>query len=297
MRVMVTGSAGFLGRHFVAELMKRNHFVHTCDTTIGFGLGLLVETRERYDLVVHCAAMAPHRTAIDTNPYTAVYNRKLDVMLFDWVIRTQQRHVLYVSSAAVYHDVRHPELGGDVMQFAGTPFGLKEAWGWGAAEAVDPYGETKRAGERMAEIASRDGVQVTVVRPFSGYGYDQSVDFPFGAFLQRAVQRADPFDVWGSATQVRDFIHVDDIVNGALELVDRKIGGPVNLCTGQPTALGDLAQLFIDAVGYHADIRVDRDAPLGVDARVGDPTQLQQFYTPKWTIEAGVAQAVKARIR
>ena len=104
-----------------------------------------------YDLVIHAAAWLPHRVAIDTQPATLVYNQTLDAVLFDWAIRTRQRHVLYLSSCAA------------------------------ADDQPDSYGLLKLTGERMAEQARAAGLNVTVVRPYSGYGEDQSEDFPFGA--------------------------------------------------------------------------------------------------------------------
>ena len=72
----------------------------------------------------------------------------------------------------------------------------------------------------LAYHGKRLGVPVTIVRPFSGYGPDQDTTYPFTAFAERAARRADPFDVWGDGQQVRDFVHVTDIVNATLALVD-----------------------------------------------------------------------------
>ncbi len=299
-RALITGHAGFLGRHFKQELERRGWVVRGIDVAAPFAWGtpndaLQVFTnyalRQKFDLIIHCAARSPHRKAIDENPACAAYNQLLDAAMFNWAIETKQPHVLYISSSAVYsHELRHPTLGG---RWTEVPVdGFPESMGFLYAP-FDSYGATKRSGEQLADVARRCGVAVTVVRPFSGYGPDQSADFPFGAFLKRAISRADPFVIWGDADQRRDFVHVDDVVNGSLALVERGVPGPINICTGVATSMRELAQLMIDKVGYESYISVDRDAPLGVHYRVGDPSFLHQFYTPRWSIEAGVEQAVR----
>src|SRR6185369_16127194 len=176
-RALVTGSMGFIGRHFWNELPRRGWEVDVCDIKAGPGvMELFGRSTNRYDLVVHAASRSPHRVAIDTQPASHIYNQLLDAAMFDWVVRTKQGRVLYLSSCA-------------------------------AADAEpDAYGLLKLTGERMAVQARAAGVPVTVVRPYSGYGEDQSEDFPFRAFVERARRREDPFDVWGDGKQVRDWI-------------------------------------------------------------------------------------------
>ena len=158
------------------------------------------------------------------------------------------------------------------------------------------YGQVKIMGETLAEAYRAQGGTVTVVRPFSGYGEDQSAQFPFGAFRDRALAREDPFTIWGDGTQVRDWVHVDDVVGAVLAAVDQGVDGPVNLCTGVGTSMTELATLLMVASGYCPDIDYRTDAPAGVAYRVGDPARMREFYQPKVTIEEGVRRAVVAAI-
>lgn len=266
MRALVLGAAGFVGRHMVHELMFRGYDVTCVDLLHGGGrasdmLSWLPADSTVYDLVVHAAARSPHRQAIDTAPGMHLYNAMLDAVLFNWAAATGQRHVLYLSSCAVLdHD-------------------------------LDAYGQTKLHGERLAGWARDCGVPVTVVRPYSGYGEDQGVDWPFGAFVNRARRRDDPFQIRGDGTQVRDWIHIDDVVRGALAVAASGTTIPVSLCTGVGTTMNRLAQLVTDAAGYRPtfDHVVDRHA--GSAYRVGDPTVLHSFYVPEVTVEQGVKRA------
>jgi nucleoside-diphosphate-sugar epimerase len=298
---LVTGAAGFVGRHTVAELEKQGWDVRGCDSSFGpdrrmrdFNDVVRWNTTQ-YDLVIHAAAVAPHRAAIDGQPHTFAKNMRLDATLFDWAIQTKQKRVLYISSSAAYPIAPQNDLNAGweniLMQEDEIDLQYPEL-------ADGNYGITKLTGEHLSAAARAAGVPVTVVRPFSGYGEDQGTDWPFGAFVQR-IQRGDaPFVIWGSSMQQRDWIHISDVVKGMLAIADANDNGigegePVNLCTGIGTSMNDLALLMMNAAGQHIiDIEVDYTKPMGVMNRVGDSHRFFEYYEPKVTIEEGVYRAL-----
>lgn len=297
MDALVTGVSGFVGRHFARELRWRGWNVRGIDTSPfndggldwisptgvesseGFpeahygnfeftrvdALSFFRDDREKFDLVVHAAAMEPNRVAIDSMPVTHIRNRALDAAMFDWATATQQSHILYLSSCAA--------LDAD----------------------PDDYGSLKLAGERLAILARRAGTPVTVVRPFSGYGCDQSTAFPFGAFIDRAIRRENPFEVWGDGLQVRDLIHIDDIVAGSLAIVEAGCEEPISLCTGVGTSMIDLARMIVNMSGYSPDFVMRGDMPSGESFRVGNPSQFNRFYKAQVSLEEGIIRALNSR--
>lgn len=293
MIALVTGSAGFIGRHVVTELKARGYEVLGCDIADGrdalefFRAG--ISTRP-IDLVIHCAAVSPHRAAIDGRPLAVgAGNLELDAAMFQWAARTKPGRVVYFSSSAAYPVTLQTGHRLGVLQETDIVLGHPEC-----PDAI--YGHAKLTGERFAEIYRGMGGAVTVVRPFSGYGEDQSPDFPFGAFRDRARRREEPFMVWGDGTQVRDWVHVDDVVGAVLAAVECDIDGPVNICTGVGTSMAELAAMFADAAGYEPRFDFRKDAPAGVAYRVGDPSLLSCFYTPKTSIEEGVRRALALEV-
>lgn len=297
---LITGSSGFVGRHMTAALRDRGWAVLPCDIANAAAPGspaarahdalhLFRTVAKQFDLVVHCAARAPHRAAIDGQPTLLAYNLQLDAAMFDWAVRTGQKRVLYLSSSAVY-----PVL----FQDGSEEWQLHETH-TDSVHGIMPdaaYGWTKLTGEKMAAAAAATGLPVHVVRPFSGYGEDQGIDWPFGAFVDRARRREDPFTVWGPGTQVRDWIHISDVVAGALAVVDADVREPVNLCTGRGTSMTDLVTLICRTAGYAPRIEYDTTRPAGVAYRVGDPETLHAIYKPKVTLEEGVARAVSREV-
>ncbi|MFI2437406.1 NAD-dependent epimerase/dehydratase family protein [Streptomyces sp. NPDC018693] len=290
---LVTGSWGFVGRHMTHALRERGWDVVGCDIANPEHpidcLDVFQHGDRVFDLVVHAAARAPHRAAIDGRPATMAYNLQLDSAMFDWALRTGQRRVLYLSSSAVY-PVR--------LQDGSERWKLHES-DTDSADGIMPdagYGWTKLTGEKTAAAAAAEGLAVHVVRPFSGYGEDQGEDWPFAAFIARARRREDPFVIWGSGDQVRDWIHISDVVAGALAVVDADVRAPVNLCTGRGVRMYDLADMIRKQTGDWFTIAIAPDRPEGVAYRVGDPDMLQCIYRPKVSLEEGVARAVRRAV-
>lgn len=292
MKALVTGSAGFVGRHVVAELDRRGWDVvridpHEESKWVGDALDTFFWNTTRYDLVVHAAASSPHRAAIDGEPQHMARNLMLDAAMFDWAVRTRQHRVIYLSSSAAYpiqlqDRYRRQRLTEDSIRLDNLRH----------PDAV--YGWTKLTGEQLAEQARRAGLDVTVVRPFSGYGEDQSENFPFRAIVERARRREDPFVVWGDGSQVRDWIHINDVVNGMLAVAESGTADPVNLCTGTGTSMTELAGMACKQVGHTPVFEHLADKPAGVAYRVGDPTRFHTYHQPTVSLDEGVARALRS---
>ena len=293
-KALVTGAAGFVGRHTVHELRARGYDVHVCDIAGPMSWvmkdfnDIIRWNTNVYDLVVHCAAVGAHRAAIDGQPMTFAQNMQLDAALFHWAIRTQQKRVIYISSSAAYpRDLQNMIGGSHEVRLAEDDIDLNDP-----RAPFDTYGITKLTGEHLANAARAAGVPVTVVRPFSGYGDDQGPDWPFGAFVRRVYEKKGPFEIWGSTQQMRDWIHIDDVVKGILAVAESGTEDPVNICTGQGTAMGDLALMMMEVVNTKREIVSLPDAPMGVLHRVGDPNRFFEYYEPKVTLEEGVHRAL-----
>lgn len=303
MRALITGDRGFLGRHFTAELKRRDWDVEGLDTKAtsaqdcrNYFRAQVRNSRDpnwtHFDLVVHCAAIVGGRETIERDPLKTAESLSIDAEMFRWAAVARPGRVLYISSSAAYP----VEL--QRMDVYNVPYVLKEddiRLSEIIGQPDEIYGWSKVTGELLADRLRKTGVPVTVVRPFSGYGTDQDPSYPFRAILDRVKERnPGSLEVW-CGDCVRDFIHVDDLVAGALAVADSGTENPVNLCSGIPVSFYDLARLMLDLSGQvDTGILGNPDKPQGVAYRVGDPTRMLTYYTPKIMIGEGIKRALDA---
>jgi GDP-L-fucose synthase len=160
------------------------------------------------------------------------------------------------------------------------------------------YGWAKLTCEYLAQLAyEKHGLKSICYRPFSGYGEDQDDAYPFPSICKRALAERgeEVLNVWGTGTQMRDFIHIEDCVDGVMTTIDKiDDGGAVNLSTGIFTSFIDFAKLAAGIVGYRPQVKGLSDKPAGVYARGGDTTKQRQMgFQPKIDFQIGVERALK----
>lgn len=290
MNILITGHRGFVGRHFHKFYETQGHtilgvdIVDSMDVRKFFSLA----NHTRFDLVIHLAAVVGGRAKIEGNPLSVAVDLSIDAEMWQWAIRTKQPRVVYFSSSAAYPisyqtKESHCKLSEDMIELD---------------RIQNPdltYGWSKLTGEYLAQFAEAEGVRTHVFRPFSGYGEDQALDYPFPSFIERGRNRDNPFVIWGDGTQTRDFVHISDIVNCVDAAVKQDYRGPLNIGTGHPTSFQQLGEMVAKAEGYFPKFKFLTDKPEGVNWRVADISAMLQVYTPKIDLETGIKRALSAR--
>ncbi|KKK48767.1 hypothetical protein LCGC14_3141810, partial [marine sediment metagenome] len=228
MRALVTGSDGFLGRHIVPRLELIGYKVVPVPARLEECLGIIGSTMDPFDVVIHLAANIQNIDARMKMGVRAYHDIHLDFLMAEYVqSRPPTQCYIYPSSCAI----DSPE---------------------------DPYAWVKRTGEEFCKALRKNkDLNVLTLRPFSGYGVDQTDQYPFRAILSRALNEENPLTVWGTGSQVRDFIHVDDLADAFIWLINEGIysSRPIEIGTGVGTNMLDLAKMIANAVGYSPEIK------------------------------------------
>jgi nucleoside-diphosphate-sugar epimerase len=166
------------------------------------------------------------------------------------------------------------------------------------------YGWSKLTGEFLAQVAAKNyGISVACVRPFSGYGEDQDLSYPTPAIAARAARKENPFEVWGTGYQGRDFVHIDDCIDCILMALDNiHDGSAINIGMGKLTSFRDLIEVFTSFAGYKPEICALVDKPMGVHSRYANMNFVDNTFgwKAKISIEEGmrrVYEAALARIK
>lgn len=249
----------------------------------------------KFSDVYHFAAIVGGRAKIDGDPMMVALDLSIDAEFFYWVCNYKPERVLFPSSSAAYPvDLQTDEaaiaLQESDIDFKGTLGQPDMTYGW-----------SKLTGEYLAQIAAQYyGISVACVRPFSGYGEDQDLTYPIPAIAARAAAKEDPFEVWGSGMQGRDFVHIDDCIDAILLAIDRiSDGSAINIGSGKLTSFLEIIQIFCKYADYEPTIKPLLDKPVGVHARYANMDYVHKKYdwTPKISIEEGMKRVFNEALR
>lgn len=249
----------------------------------------------KFSDVFHFAAIVGGRAKIDGDPMLVGQDLSIDAEFFYWLVTHKPDRALYPSSSAAYPV--HLQTESNIVPLFESAINFDENMGMPDMT----YGWSKLTGEYLARIAAKYyGVSVACVRPMSGFGEDQDLSYPIPAIAARAARKDDPFEVWGTGKQGRDFVHIDDCIDLILLAMDKiHDGSGINIGSGKLTSFIEIIGLFTSFAGYKPTIKQLLDKPVGVHARYANMDHVYNKYgwRPKISIEEGMRrvydQAVK----
>jgi len=243
--------------------------------------------------VFHFAAIVGGRAKIDGDPMLVALDLSIDAEFFLWVCRQKPERVLYPSSSAAYPVDLQTES--DAIALSESDIDFKNM-----GQPDMTYGWSKLTGEYLAHIAAKYyDVSVTCIRPFSGYGEDQDLSYPIPAIARRAALKENPFEVWGTGKQGRDFIHIQDVMDCTLYAMDNiSDGKAINIGSGKLTTFLEIIEIFTSFAGYNPDIKKLLDKPVGVHSRYADMSYVNNDlgWKPKLSIEEGMRRVYDAAV-
>jgi len=251
---------------------------------------------KRFADVFHFAAIVGGRAKIEGDPMAVALDLSIDSDFFNWIVKVKPERVLYPSSSAAYPND---------LQREGTAIALKETdlniLGDRLGKPDMTYGWTKMTGEFLAHIAAKYyGVSVTCIRPFSGYGEDQDLSYPIPAIAARAAQKVDPFEVWGTGQQGRDFVHIDDVIDCMMLAMDKiKDGSAINIGSGKLTTFLEIIEIFTKFAGYKPTIKPLTDKPVGVHSRYCNMDYVKETlgWEAKISLEDGLRRVYEKQLK
>jgi UDP-glucose 4-epimerase len=249
---------------------------------------------KRFSDVFHFAAIVGGRLKIEGDPMAVALDLSIDAEFFHWACKHQPERVLYPSSSAAYPISLQSPTGAIALRESDIDFTKN----LGVPDMT--YGWSKLTGEFLAQIAARHyGISVVCIRPFSGYGEDQDLTYPVPAIAARAARREDPFEVWGSGRQGRDFVHIDDVLDLVFLLMDNVSDGTAyNIGSGRLTTFLELIGLFTKFAGYTPVVKPLLDKPVGVHSRYCDMTLVKERFgwEPRISVVEGMKRVFDAAV-
>lgn len=271
--VLLLGGAGFIGSALARRLAQDQVPVHVVGRHEGDRFASVLPL---CGTVIHLAsATTPGSSA--TQPNLEVDNLALTLRLLESLGRQPQTHLIFFSS------------GGTVY---GNPQRLPVAEDSPIAP-LSNHGAGKAASEAFCDAFRAQGHAVTILRPSNAYGPGQALKSGFGlvrTMLEHA-RAGTVLEIWGDGENVRDFIHIDDVVEATVRLVRlREDSGTYNLGSGIGFSINRVRRIVEEAIG--ADLPAVYRPARGIDVRslVLDPSRLQARLD--WRPRIGLAEGI-----
>lgn len=322
--VLVTGGASFIGSHLVDTLLKKEAIVKVTDDFSSGKLDnleypLKINSSDAWsfdnlsvwkgdlkdksftrrmmkeiDMVFHLAALHGGRGYIHTHPSECCTNMILDQLVFEEACRAGVDRICFASSACVYPSYLQEETGSSYLlkEEDANPFVRDRAF------ADLEYGWAKLMGEMALKAYHRQyGMKTSAVRIFTAYGPRENETHAIIALIAKAFIRMDPYVIWGTGEQDRNFTYVQDIVD-ALILAAEKIedGSPVNAGRDDRITINQAVDLIFDIVGWRPKrIKHDLSKPQGVASRAADLTRARGLlgWEPRVSYREGFEKTVE----
>ncbi len=296
-RVLVTGGASFIGSNLVDALVGRGAEVTVVDdltsgkreniaTHLDAGRVEFVnaDLREQdvahevirgSETVFHLAADHGGRGYVELHQAACAGNLMLDGIVFDACRRTGVEKVIFASSGCVYPNhlqTRPSEVVYLTEDIVGPPYDCDNTYGW-----------AKLMGEMTLKAMAADyGLRSASCRYFTVYGPRGCENHAVIAMIARAFIEQDPFVVWGTGEQIRNWTYVSDIVEGtilAAEHIDD--GTAINLGTMERVRVIDAVREVCDYTGFSPKLAFEPDMPTGPLNRVADNSLAAQLLSWK----------------
>jgi len=277
MKILVTGGGGFLGSHLVERLEADGHDVY-------------VARRAAYDLTKWDDAARlfedaqPERVFHLAGEVGGIGANRVNPGRFWYANLMMGAHVLELSRK---HGLGKLVIAGTVCaypKFARVPFREDDLWNGYPEETNAPYGVAKKAILVGAQsYREQYGLDSIFLLPANLYGprdnFDLETSHVIPGLIRKMLDNPERVTLWGDGSPTREFLYVDDCVEGLVLAADRYDGGePVNLGTGVEISIRELAEQIAELTGFAGEIEWDSSMPNGQPRRSLDASRAHKLF-------------------
>ena len=315
--VLVTGGASFIGSHLVDRLVSLGAHVSVADDLSTGKMDNLEQSKDKIkfiktdleynsksearnifkdnEIVFHLAADHGGRGYISSHPADVCSSFAVDHHVFEACSDTNVEKVIFSSSACVYPTDLQKDIGSD-YKLKETDSNISNLDSYLSADIE--YGWAKLMSEvQMNAFKKQFGLKGCPVRFVTAYGPRENETHAIIAFIYKAVEKMDPYEIWGNGQQERDFTYVEDIVDGTM-LCAEKISDmtPINLGTGVRYKMTDVAQMVFKILGWTPKkISFDTSKPTGAVSRAFDNSLAKEFlgWEPRFSLQEGLKNTIE----
>ncbi len=292
--VYVAGHKGMVGSAIVRRLADEHCTVQTSDRSTDLRSGAAVEAwfaANRPEVVVIAAAKVGGILANSTLPADFLYD---NLMIAANLIEAAHRHgaakLLFLGSSCIY-----PKLAEQPIR--------EESLLTGPLEPTNEwYAIAKIAGIKLCQAyRAQHGADFISAMPTNLYGPGDNFDLNSSHVMPALIRKAHEaklagaasFEIWGSGTPLREFMHVDDLAEACVFLLKHYSDPlPINIGFGSDVTILELAQLVARVIGFSGEVTRDVTKPDGTPRKLMDSSRLHALgWAPRIALEQGIADA------
>jgi GDP-L-fucose synthase len=306
-KVLVAGGAGFTGANLVKRLLAEGAVVRA---TIHRKDPVIIDNRIEYvrgdltrmddcqkavagtDYVFLCAANTSGAAVIASTPLVHVTpNILMNSQMLEAAYFAKVKKFIWFSSNAAYPPSGDRYIKEEEM-FDGDPYETYFGVGW-----------MKRYTEILCRMYSqklKNPMTTVVLRPSNIYGpyddYDFATSHVMAALIRRVIERQNPFEVWGTGDDIRDWIYIDDFIDAVI-LAAEKIDtfNPLNIGLGEGHSIKKALQIMLEIDGFRdAKVVYNSSKPSMIPIRLIDISKAKTVlgFTPKTSLKAGIKKTL-----
>ncbi|MXO93242.1 NAD-dependent epimerase/dehydratase family protein [Erythrobacter arachoides] len=296
-RVYVAGHKGMVGSAIVRRLAREDCEVLVADRQVDLREQAAVRAwfaANRPDAVIVAAAKVGGIHANDTYPAEFLYdNLMIEANLVEASRQAEVEKLLFLGSSCIYPRMAPQPIPEDALLTG--PLEPTNEW----------YAIAKIAGIKLVQAYRRQyGCDYISAMPTNLYGPGDNFDLANSHVLPALIRKAHEaketgsksITIWGTGTPRREFLHVDDLADGAVFLLKQYSGEEhVNLGSGTDLPISELARLVCDAVGFDGEIVTDTSKPDGTPRKLMSGDKLAALgWKPTIGLREGIADAYRA---
>jgi GDP-L-fucose synthase len=277
MRISVTGGGGFLGSHLAERLEHEGHDVFVARGA-DYDLTSMDDATRMFgdagaELVFHLAAEVGGIGANRANPGRYWFaNLVMGANVLEQARLHETPKLVIVGTVCSY------------PKFAPVPFSEPDLWNGYPEETNAPYGVAKKTVLVGAQAYREQyGLDAIFLLPTNLYGprdnFDLETSHVIPALIRKMVETEDEVVLWGDGSPTREFLYVDDCVEGLVLAAEHYDGpDPVNLGAAREISIRELAELIADVTDYHGRITWDVAKPNGQPRRSIDGSRARELF-------------------
>jgi GDP-L-fucose synthase len=292
-KIIITGGGGFLGSHIYDKLIKRDYIKPYVPRKDSWDLRRLEDCNslidKDIDIIIHVAADVGGIGYLSKFPGKIMYNNiMMGFNLLEVARKKDINKFVFIGSSCAYPNN------------TSIPYKEEDLWNGYPDINTSSYGIAKRTIMELIKKYSQEyGMNGISLIPTNLYGprdhFDLNYSHVIPSLIRKFIEAKDPIEIWGTGKATRDFLYIDDAVDGIIDATDQYCkSDPINIGSGGEVTIEELVEIIEELTNYKGEIVWDYSKPDGTPRRCLDISKAKKEFNfkPKVELREGLKRTI-----